>query len=240
MILHLVSRKEWEAASKPSALAASEQVRQSGQSAYDRNKWFLPAAYAKDGFVHATKGDALLLKVANAFYKNIPGEFVALEIDESKLKSELKWEDPAPPKPAPVEAAPPGAASPIPQPTLPPEVAAEIGALPVAMEPAPAAKAIPKKAEDAPKPAEPPVLFPHIYGPINRDAITGIRIVLRDKDGAFTGFTPAFKPDTRTATQRAADDLLNATDDFSEALKNYKDRVKSQMDEWDADFKKNM
>lgn len=220
MILHLVSRKEWEGAplSKP----------------------YLPAAYAKDGFIHATKGDALLLKVANAFYKNIPGEFVALEIDESKLKSELKWEDPAPPKPAPVDGVAPGASSPISQPTLPPEVAAEIGALPVAMEPAPAEKAIPPKVEEPPKPAEPPVLFPHIYGPINRDAITGIRIVLRDKDGAFTGFTPTFKPDTRTATQRAADELLDATDDFSESLRKYKDRVKSQMDEFDAEFKKNL
>lgn len=84
------------------------------------------------------------------------------------------------------------------------------------------------------------MLFPHIYGPINRDAITGIRIVLRDKDDAFTGFTPAFKPDMRTATQRAADELLDATDDFSEALRQYKDRVKSQMDEFDADFKKNL
>ncbi|HQV70128.1 MAG TPA: hypothetical protein PL141_09650, partial [Thermoflexales bacterium] len=114
------------------------------------------------------------------------------------------------------------------------------GALPLAMEPAPTEKAITPKAGETPKPAEPAVLFPHIYGPINRDAITGIRIVLRDKDDAFTGFTPAFKPDMRTATQRAADELLDATDDFSEALRQYKDRVKSQMDEFDADFKKNL
>ena len=220
MILHLVTRKEWEAA--------------------PLNKPFLPAAYAKDGFIHATKGDDVLLKVANLFYKNIPGEFLALEIDEAKVKAEVKWEAPAPPKPPAVEVAPPSAASSIPQPTLPPEVAAEYGALPVAMEPAPAEKAITPKAGETPKPAEPAVLFPHIYGPINRDAITGIRIVLRDKDGAFTGFTPAFKPDTRTATQRAADELLDATDDFSEALRQYKDRVKSQMDEFDADFKKNL
>lgn len=31
-------------------------------------------------------------------------------------------------------------------------------------------------------------VFPHIYGPINRDAIVDVRQVLRDADGIFTGW----------------------------------------------------
>ena len=33
-----------------------------------------------------------------------------------------------------------------------------------------------------------PIWFPHIYGPINRDAIVGIARVRRDTDDEFTGF----------------------------------------------------
>lgn len=211
MILHLAPRKEWESA--------------------PLNKPYTPAGFAKDGFVHCTKGLEALVQVANAFYRDTPGEFVAIEIDEAKLKAELKWEAPAPPAPLtpPASAAAPEAT------TLPPEVAAEYGEAPAAVDTPP-----PQPPAEPATPAEPAPTFPHVYGPINREAIVGIRIAARTKDGEFVGFTQSFKPDDRTPTMRAADDLLKATDDFAESLNRYKDRIKSQIDDLDEQIRKGL
>lgn len=92
---------------------------------------FLPAAYAHDGFIHCTAGDALMLKVANNWYQSHPGTYVVLVIDTELLTSELRWEQPA----------------------------------------------------DHLAP-----LFPHIYGPINQEAIVAIRAVQRAPDGEFLAF----------------------------------------------------
>jgi uncharacterized protein (DUF952 family) len=91
---------------------------------------YLPAEYEKDGFVHCTAGDALMLKVANRFYTGVVGDFQLLVIETERLTSELKWEAPTPGD------------------TLAP-------------------------------------LFPHIYGPINRDAVIGVRTIQRDAEGRF-------------------------------------------------------
>ena len=91
---------------------------------------YLPAKYEKDGFVHCTAGDALMLKVANRFYTGVVGDFQLLVIETERLTSELKWEAPTPGD------------------TLAP-------------------------------------LFPHIYGPINRDAVVGVRTIQRDAEGRF-------------------------------------------------------
>jgi uncharacterized protein (DUF952 family) len=56
---------------------------------------YLPAEYDKDGFIHCTSGDELMIKVANQFYRNVPGDYVLLIIDTTKLKdpaSPVKWE----------------------------------------------------------------------------------------------------------------------------------------------------
>jgi uncharacterized protein (DUF952 family) len=53
---------------------------------------YLPAEYDADGFIHCTAGDALMLKVANTFYRAAPGDFVLLLIDSERLSSPLKWE----------------------------------------------------------------------------------------------------------------------------------------------------
>ncbi len=37
-------------------------------------------------------------------------------------------------------------------------------------------------------------IYPHIYGPLNRDAIAGKRVAKREKDGAFL-VTPEFESD---------------------------------------------
>lgn len=53
---------------------------------------YLPAEYAADGFVHCTAGPALMLRVANRFYRSVPSAFVVLEIDPARLTAPLKWE----------------------------------------------------------------------------------------------------------------------------------------------------
>jgi len=96
---------------------------------------YLPTAYAQDGFVHCTREPAVLIEVANRFYRGVAGDFLVLDIDPSRLTAELRYEQPVPP-------APPGSAL-----------------------------------ED--------VLFPHIYGPVNREAIVAVRQVQRSADGRF-------------------------------------------------------
>jgi uncharacterized protein (DUF952 family) len=92
---------------------------------------YLPAEYDQDGFVHCTAGDTLMLRVANSFYRNVPGSFVLLVIEIERLSAELRWED-------------------------------STDAL-----------------------ARP---FPHIYGPIDREAIVEVRAVRRSSDGEFVGW----------------------------------------------------
>ncbi|WP_169239957.1 DUF952 domain-containing protein [Candidatus Roseilinea sp. NK_OTU-006] len=182
MILHLTPRAEWEAA--------------------PANQPYRAASLANEGFIHATQGDELLLRVANAFYKDKPGEFVVLEIDESRLTSEVRWEAPAP---APTD-------------LIPPEAAVS--------DVAPAAA--------APR-------FPHIYGPINREAIVGVRLATRDASGAFTGFAPLpdpANPLNLKSPSQMANELLEATDAFSEALDRFKDSLEGRMAQLDEKIKK--
>jgi len=96
---------------------------------------YVPSAYAADGFIHCTRQPAVLIEVANRFYRDVAGEFLVLDIDPQRLTAELRDEVPLPP-------APPGS------------VLAG-------------------------------VLFPHIYGPLNRDAIVAVRPVPRAADGRF-------------------------------------------------------
>jgi len=59
---------------------------------WPEGKSYLPDAYADDGFVHCTAGDELMLAVANRFYREVPGAFVALTIDPGLLTPEVRWE----------------------------------------------------------------------------------------------------------------------------------------------------
>jgi uncharacterized protein (DUF952 family) len=61
---------------------------------------FRPASLATEGFVHCTGDEPTLLRVANTFYRRLPGELVVLDLDEAALTSELRWEDPVPAPPA--------------------------------------------------------------------------------------------------------------------------------------------
>ncbi len=200
MILHLVSKADWDALKADQPYAA--------------------ASLASEGFIHCTAGEALMLDVANRFYRDQPGEFLLLEIDEAKLTSEVKWEAPADPKPAPAA-------------ETPPETKAEYG-----------------------EQTRAAVLFPHVYGPINREAVLQVRKAVRDASGTFTGSadmssapeaaaTPAsvedpLNPLNLKPASQLADELLDATDGFSEALKRYKDKIESRIEGLDDEIKKKL
>ena len=96
---------------------------------------YLPEAFAADGFIHCTQEPEVMLKIANRFYKGLPGELLVLVIDVDKVTAEVKWEAPAHPD----------------------------GSTASAGEPS----------------------FPHIYGPLNRDAIVEIYSARRADDGTF-------------------------------------------------------
>mmetsp|Transcript_37989 Transcript_37989/g.63874 ORF Transcript_37989/g.63874 Transcript_37989/m.63874 type:complete len:478 (+) Transcript_37989:188-1621(+) len=53
---------------------------------------YFPPTYDADGFIHLTKDPKLLLPVANHFYSDVPGDFLVLCIDSTKLTSEVKFE----------------------------------------------------------------------------------------------------------------------------------------------------
>jgi uncharacterized protein (DUF952 family) len=245
MILHLVSEAEWDA--KPA------------------DQPYVPNTFAKDGFIHCTQGDDLLLQAANGFYKAVPGDFLVLVIDESKVKAPVKWEAPGVPAepsgvpaeaPSPQPSAPHAAEAakpsepepPAPAPKTidpPPEVKAEYGAKfePEAISPAPSLLRT-SASQPAPQPPDIPApstpLFPHIYGPLNRDAIVEIRRAVRAPDGTFTGFASYQAGpggiDLKSVSQ-AANELVDATGEFSEALSRYKDRLQARMDELDKNIK---
>ena len=77
MILHLIEQASWDA------------VRASRQ--------YEPPSLASEGFVHCTGDLDTLLVVANSFYQDVACGFVALELDEGALTSEVRWEAPAHP-----------------------------------------------------------------------------------------------------------------------------------------------
>ncbi|HBZ82303.1 MULTISPECIES: DUF952 domain-containing protein [Brevibacillus] len=83
---------------------------------WEEKEHYLPRDYEQEGFIHATKGDELLGKVADRVYGAFEGELFVLVVDESKSASPIKYE----------------------------------------------------QASDG-------LLYPHIYGPLNHDAIADIR-----------------------------------------------------------------
>mmetsp|Transcript_7795 Transcript_7795/g.14734 ORF Transcript_7795/g.14734 Transcript_7795/m.14734 type:complete len:130 (+) Transcript_7795:88-477(+) len=56
------------------------------------NEPYFPPTYVQDGFIHLTKEPSNLLAVANHFYTEVPGDFVVLAIDSTKLTGEVKFE----------------------------------------------------------------------------------------------------------------------------------------------------
>ncbi|HEX9260180.1 MAG TPA: DUF952 domain-containing protein, partial [Acidimicrobiales bacterium] len=64
-LLHLISTADWDM--------------------FQRDGTWAPPSLATEGFVHCTGDDALLLRVANSFYRDHPGLFVVLSLDATKL-----------------------------------------------------------------------------------------------------------------------------------------------------------
>lgn len=87
---------------------------------------YLPAAFAREGFIHCTRGDEQLIIVANRYYRHDDQLFLVLIINEDLVLAEIKYE--------------PGADG---------------------------------------------VFYPHIYGPLNRNAIISVLRMPRLSDGTF-------------------------------------------------------
>jgi len=73
-ILHLISEADWER--------------------FRAQRRWAPLSLRTEGFVHCTAGDALLLQVANTFYRHEPGQFMVLTIDTTRLDAPVRWEHP--------------------------------------------------------------------------------------------------------------------------------------------------
>ena len=156
--MHLVPKAEWDAA--------------------PTDKPYLPAAYAKDGFIHCTDDARVLLKTANRFYKAVQGDVLVITIDDSLLTSVVKWEAPVHPeavkeKEGQEDKVKVGQGEGVKGSVMPPEVVAEVGGKAHAQV----------VADDVAV-----MQFPHIYGPLNRDAIVSIRKFIRAEDGTYTGY----------------------------------------------------
>jgi len=112
MIFHITSKQDWSAAQTQDEYTAP--------------------SLATEGFIHFST-DKQALHVANAFYRGRT-DLVLLTVDESRLKSELKWEPPAGP---------------------PADNISEAD------------------------------LFPHLYGPLNLDAVASVLDFQPDSDGGW-------------------------------------------------------
>ncbi|MEW6404766.1 MAG: DUF952 domain-containing protein [Chloroflexota bacterium] len=112
MILHITSRAEWLAAQKSGEHRAP--------------------SLEKEGFIHCST-EKQIVSVANAFYRG-QKDLVLLVIDETRLRSEVRWEAPA---------------------GMPADGISESDR------------------------------FPHIYGPINTDAVASVLDFEPDSNGLF-------------------------------------------------------
>jgi uncharacterized protein (DUF952 family) len=87
---------------------------------------YVPADYAREGFIHCTRGEEQIAVVANRYYRHDQRAWLVLVLDEQAITAAIKYE--------------PGADG---------------------------------------------LLYPHLYGPLNREAIREIRPMPRDPDGTF-------------------------------------------------------
>ncbi|PWK13507.1 DUF952 domain-containing protein [Tumebacillus permanentifrigoris] len=53
---------------------------------------YVPRDYEQEGFIHATCGDDLLVRVMNRVYSKYEGDLLLLVIDEERVTAEVKYE----------------------------------------------------------------------------------------------------------------------------------------------------
>jgi len=133
--------------------------------------------------VHLTRDPALLLDVANHFYVDSVGEWRVLALRSSLLTAKARARRLA--AAGPLSARAPPCTPPAAKPGLPPLTAASLRRRQVVYEPAaPVGEKPAHGAKDAA--TGEPVLFPHLYGPINPSAVQAELPVTRDAaSGAF-------------------------------------------------------
>src|SRR6266853_552453 len=90
----------------------------------DASTPYVPEAFAREGFIHTTEGREAVPIVLTMHYKTSREPWVVLYIDQERVTSPIRYDDPA-------------------------------------------------------------EVFPHIYGPLNRDAIVAVRDIGRAPDGTF-------------------------------------------------------
>jgi uncharacterized protein (DUF952 family) len=62
-------------------------------SAHEGMTEYRPEAFAREGFVHCTNGEELLIEVGNRYYRDDPRAYVVLEIETGALRSAPIYED---------------------------------------------------------------------------------------------------------------------------------------------------
>jgi uncharacterized protein (DUF952 family) len=60
---------------------------------HDPAEPYAPAAFADEGFVHCTDGDAGMVATANRFYRDDPSDFVVLTVDLDATGSPWRFDD---------------------------------------------------------------------------------------------------------------------------------------------------
>jgi len=85
---------------------------------------YVPEPFAREGFIHTTEGREAVSITLTKYYKSSAEPWVVLYIDQDRVTSPIRYDDPA-------------------------------------------------------------EVFPHIYGPLNRDAIVAVREIARSSDGTF-------------------------------------------------------
>jgi uncharacterized protein (DUF952 family) len=70
---HLVRRDEWEAT--------------------DGSLAYLPADFAREGFVHCTDGADEVAATANRYFAEVEGDLLALVLDRSRIGAPIRYED---------------------------------------------------------------------------------------------------------------------------------------------------
>ncbi|EFJ53156.1 hypothetical protein VOLCADRAFT_86151 [Volvox carteri f. nagariensis] len=167
------------------------------------------ALLVQDGFIHLTADPAFLLGIGNHFYRDVPGDFLLLVLDPAKLTAKVVFEPaaavghksseglPAPPQTHQAAATPYSSSSPPSERTTtavpPPSSSSSPPASSTSSLAAVAAAEAGQREPSATATSSAGILFPHLYGTINYDAVQSELAIQRDTEGRFVDI-PALLP----------------------------------------------